>query len=91
MNLYILKIIYYKKRKLCYFKSHEAFFKDKMRHRLNGPAMTFEDGEQKWYQYNELHRDDGPAIIRDYCEIIRDYCEKEYWIDGYFIKWIYIY
>jgi hypothetical protein len=31
-------------------------------HRLDGPAVIWEDGEQSWYQFGRLHREDGPAV-----------------------------
>lgn len=31
-------------------------------HRLDGPAVEYKDGEQRWYRYGVLHREDGPAI-----------------------------
>jgi hypothetical protein len=30
-------------------------------HRLDGPAELWRDGTFFWCQYNDLHRDDGPA------------------------------
>ena len=32
-------------------------------HRLNGPAITFHDGDTRWYKHGFLHRLDGPARI----------------------------
>jgi len=29
---------------------------------VDGPAITFADGGQHWYQYDKLHRTDGPAF-----------------------------
>jgi hypothetical protein len=34
---------------------------DGVLHRLDGPAVVFTDGSEKWYKNGELHRDDGPA------------------------------
>jgi hypothetical protein len=31
-------------------------------HRLDGPAVEFEDGEKWWYINGKRHREDGPAI-----------------------------
>ncbi len=39
-----------------------------IRHRLDGPAVTFKDGSQLWYLDGKSHRTDGPAEI---------------WSDGY--------
>jgi hypothetical protein len=32
-------------------------------HRINGPAVTCDNGDQYWCQHSKLHRTDGPAII----------------------------
>lgn len=32
-------------------------------HRLDGPAVTWPDGTQKWYRYGKRHRLDGPSSI----------------------------
>lgn len=32
------------------------------RHRLDGPALEYADGERLWYNDGKLHRIDGPAI-----------------------------
>lgn len=31
-------------------------------HRLDGPALIFEDGDAAWFLYDKLHRIDGPAV-----------------------------
>jgi hypothetical protein len=33
------------------------------RHRVNGPAILWNDGDQWWYQYGKLHRTNGPAKL----------------------------
>jgi len=33
-------------------------------HRLDGPAVIYEDGGQEWWADGLLHRTDGPAIVR---------------------------
>lgn len=30
-------------------------------HRDDGPAIIYNNGTKKWYQYGKLHREDGPA------------------------------
>jgi len=45
----------------------------KIYHRLDGPALKFNDGEQ-WYRYGKPHRDDGPAIIW--------HDSEEWWLNG---------
>jgi len=32
------------------------------RHREDGPAVIWKNGDKKWYLNNKLHRIDGPAI-----------------------------
>ena len=32
-------------------------------HRVGGPAVVWESGEQEWYQNNLRHREDGPAML----------------------------
>lgn len=32
-------------------------------HRLDGPAVIWEDGSQEWHLYGKLHRENGPAIV----------------------------
>jgi len=31
-------------------------------HRLDGPAIEYDDGTKHWYINGKLHREDGPAI-----------------------------
>ena len=35
-----------------------------IRHRENGPAVEYANGDKVWYQNGQLHRTDGPAIDR---------------------------
>ena len=35
-----------------------------IRHRENGPAVEYSNGDELWYHNDQLHRIDGPAIIR---------------------------
>lgn len=32
-------------------------------HRIDGPAINYEDRHEQWLINGELHREDGPAII----------------------------
>jgi hypothetical protein len=32
------------------------------RHRTDGPAIEWADGDTEWYLYGVLHRTDGPAV-----------------------------
>lgn len=38
-----------------------AFFKNKKLHRLDGPAIQWDDGCYVWCKDGKLHREDGPA------------------------------
>jgi len=42
----------------------EWFNLDGKRHRVDGPAIEWADGDKEWYQNDKLHREDGPAIER---------------------------
>ena len=35
--------------------------KERQLHRLDGPAVEYNDGSKEWYQNGNLHRLDGPA------------------------------
>jgi hypothetical protein len=48
---------------------------DQQYHRLDGPAVVYQDGTEKWYREGKLHRDQGPAIIKANGD-------REWWIDG---------
>ena len=37
-------------------------------HRNDGPAKEYINGDKSWYQNNKLHREDGPARIKDQTE-----------------------
>lgn len=44
---------------------HMVFEFRRMRHRDNGPALISFDGtHEEWYQFDKLHRTDGPAVTR---------------------------
>ena len=50
-------------------------------HRIDGPAMVIEEGNQrKWCQYGKLHRIDGPATI--------DNTVIEWYFNGKIHEWI---
>ena len=48
--------IFYCERPLGSFTPH-------IRHRNDGPAAIYTDGEERWYQNGRRHREDGPAVI----------------------------
>jgi len=45
-------------------KGGNKFWQDEngLRHREDGPAIEYANGDKFWYQHDILHRDDGPAI-----------------------------
>jgi len=47
--------------------------KDGKFHRLDGPAVEYNNGHKEWYQNGKLHRLDGPAV--EYVD-----GRKEWWI-----------
>ena len=53
----------------------KAWYKSGMRHRLDGPAREWYNGDKEWYQNDKRHRLDGPAIERANGD-------KEWWIEG---------
>ena len=34
----------------------------RMPHRLDGPAIIYEDGTEEWMQFGQFHRENGPAV-----------------------------
>ena len=44
-------------------------------HRINGPALTLQDGTECWFKNGKRHRTDGPAKIRASGS-------KEWWVYG---------
>lgn len=32
-------------------------------HRIHGPAVIWENGNQHWYKDGQLHREGGPAVV----------------------------
>jgi len=68
---------------------YEVWVQDGEYHRLDGPAIIYENGSRWWYNRGKIHREDGPAIIRGQSilwsflgstQVIMD--TKEYWLDG---------
>lgn len=40
-------------------------------HRVDGPAIIFENGDEEWYIFGRKHREDGPAVIYESGKIQR--------------------
>jgi len=44
----------------------KAYYSDKemkIRHRVDGPAVEYKNGDEQWYRNGKLHREDGPAKV----------------------------
>jgi hypothetical protein len=41
----------------------EEWYQNGKRHRLDGPAVTFKNGEKQWWVNGLIHREDGPAVV----------------------------
>ena len=48
---------------------------DNQRHREDGPAVEYSDGDKSWWINDQRHREDGPAIEWSNGD-------KEWWING---------
>lgn len=48
---------FHKTEDVAYFRNEQ----DEL-HRLDGPAVMFEDGTYYWFYEGTLHREDGPAV-----------------------------
>ena len=40
----------------------ERWYLNDKRHREDGPAVEYADGDKRWYLNGKFHREDGPAI-----------------------------
>lgn len=38
------------------------YLKGNIFHRLDGPAIIYANGDQRWYKNGKRHREEGPAI-----------------------------
>lgn len=58
----------------------QAYFKNGLKHRMNGPAVIQRDGTREYFKEGLRHRSGGkPAIVKTNGIV-------EYWEDGVFIK-----
>ncbi len=48
-------------------------------HRVNGPAKIYDNGVLAYFEYDELHRTDGPACIIPYK---KGYVFEHYYLHG---------
>ena len=63
------------------------------KHRTDGPAVIWENGDLEWYVNGLRHREDGPAIVREYNNL--DHPGYQAWyikskrhrVDGPAIEW----
>ena len=44
------------------FKTHTEWRQNGKRHRVDGPALEWANGDKEWYQNGQCHRVDGPAL-----------------------------
>ncbi len=52
------------------------WWKNGVRHREDGPAVEYPNGEEEWWLNGKRHRDDGPAVIYSIWV-------KFWWLNGY--------
>jgi hypothetical protein len=45
-----------------------------LRHRINGPALLYQNGTRLWHQYGRKYRKDKPAII--YANGLERWCTR---------------
>lgn len=69
----------YSEKNFKLFKVHKdkektSYYFCNLLHRLDGPAIVYENGDKRWYKYGLLHRVGGPAVISD--------DKEEWWVDG---------
>jgi len=53
------------RRMICVFPIRKNFLQENhfILHRTDGPAIEYINGKECWYLNNELHREDGPAVL----------------------------
>ena len=44
-------------------KRHYSDREMRIRHREDGPAVEYANGDKSWYINDKLHREDGPAVV----------------------------
>jgi hypothetical protein len=64
----------------------KVWFKNGMFHREDGPAMVYDNGEQRWFVNNIYHRLDGPARIIPPNARGNPQEHVEYWINNRYLK-----
>jgi len=63
------------------------WFQNGLRHRIDGPAIEYKNGNKSWYQNGDFHRTDGPAI--EYANGDKSWFQngQRHRIDGPAIEW----
>lgn len=46
----------------CLCCKNKSYYKNKLLHREDGPAVEYKNGTKEWYKEGKLHREGGPAI-----------------------------
>jgi hypothetical protein len=64
-----------KKYEVCVWDDRTEWFYEGKRHRDDGPAKEYVNGDKYWFINGLKHRDDGPAV-----ELANGY--KEWWLNG---------
>jgi len=44
------------------FNNRTEWYKNGQRHREDGPAIEYTNGDKAWYKNGQRHREDGPAV-----------------------------
>ena len=57
------------------YEDRTEWHQNGQRHRADGPAIEYADGDRLWYQNDQLHRADGPAV--EYAD-----GSKEWYLNG---------
>jgi hypothetical protein len=68
------------KTKSIIFLGIKKYYKNDKLHRVDGPAIEYENGDGSWYIDGLLHREDGPAIDWEVSQIYKDNCQ--WWLCG---------
>ena len=57
------------------YAAYKAYYSHGQRHRNDGPALEWYDGQKEYFRHGQRHREDGPAV--EYAN-----GDHEYWLNG---------
>lgn len=80
-QLEISSVVYDLQNSVVEYNNRKEYWFNNNLHRLDGPAIV-DDGCEFWFVDGKAHRIDGPAKTFNYAGVK----QKEYWVDGKFIK-----